>query len=298
MRPATEDKTTAEKAERLARRFAELYGAEAKIFRAPGRVNLIGEHTDYNEGFVMPAAIGMYAWVAAGPGDGRKLRVYSEHFGEQIEFDLGRLEGRPRKHWSDYVRGVAAVLERAGHHLRATNLVIDGDVPLGAGLGSSAALEVATALALTEIAGIQAPRLELAKLCQQAENEYCGARCGIMDQFISCMGRAGDAVMLDCRSLAYKRVPVPANVRIVVCNTMVKHDIAGGEYNARRAACEGAVEALRRFVPGIRALRDVTREQLEQHRAALDAIEYRRARHVVRENGRVQDGAEAMRCTQ
>src|SRR5580704_6273502 len=165
--------------------FRELFGTSALVFRAPGRVNLIGEHTDYNEGFVMPMSIGSYTWVAAAKREDRMLEVYSEHFDEKIVLSLDMLSGPPRKHWSDFIRGVAATLQEAGHALCGANLVIHGGVPLGAGLSSSASLEVSLALALTSLSGITVPRLDLVKLSQAAEHKYVGTRCGIMDPFVA-----------------------------------------------------------------------------------------------------------------
>jgi galactokinase len=277
-------------------RFEQLFGVRPQLFRAPGRVNLIGEHTDYNDGFVMPAAIGFYTWVAAAPRNDHKLKVHSEQFSETVEMDIGALAGPPRKHWTDYVRGVAAVLQSAGYDVQGASLLIQGEVPLGAGLSSSAAIEVSTALALTAMSGIEVPRLVLAKLCQRAENEYSGARCGIMDQFISCFGQSDHALMLDCRDLSYKPVPIPQGAKLVICNTMVKHELAGGEYNQRRASCEAGVAFLKQSSPKIRALRDVTLQNLEQNRAALSDGVYRRCRHVISENERVVEAAGALQA--
>jgi galactokinase len=278
----------------LRARFREMFGTDMRIFRAPGRVNLIGEHTDYNDGFVMPAAIGFYTWIAAAKREDRILEAYSDHFDEKITFSLDALEGPPRKHWSDFIRGVAATFEGAGHKLPGANLVIHTEVPLGAGLSSSASLEVATALALTVPAGIAVPRLELAKLCQAAENQYVGARCGIMDQFIASFGVSGSALMLDCRSLAYQLIPVPRNLRLVVCNSMVRHEHASGEYNRRRADCEAGIKLLAPHLPGIRALRDIGIADLDKYKDALPETIYRRCRHVVSENQRVLDAAKAL----
>ena len=266
------------------------------MVRAPGRVNLIGDHTDYNDGFVMPMAIGFYTWVAAAKRncDDRILEAYSEHFDEKITFSLDALSGPPRQHWGDFVRGVAATLQDAGHKLSSVNLAIHGDVPLGAGLSSSASLEVALALALTSVAGLDVPRLELVKLCQAAEHKYVGTRCGIMDQFIAGFGAAGHALMLDCRSLQYQLLPIPGDIRFVVCNSMVRHELASGEYNLRRADCEAAVRLLQPFIPGIRALRDVRIEDLEKYKHVLSKTVYRRCRHVVTENERVLAAAGAL----
>jgi galactokinase len=263
------------------------FAAGARMFRAPGRVNLIGEHTDYNDGFVMPAAIDFSTWVSITPRADRVLSVFSENFSEQVEFDLNETSASAKGHWSDYVRGVAFAFEQAGHRLRGAQLSIRSDVPIGAGLSSSAALEVATGLALAENSEVTIGRLALAKLCQRAENEFVGMRCGIMDQFISCHGQAEKALLLDCRSLEYKLLPLPRKVRLVVCNTMVKHKLASGEYNVRRAQCEAGVRHLAQAIPGVRALRDVTLAELEIHERDLPAVIYRRCRHVVSENARV-----------
>ena len=200
----------------ITERFRAVYGTDPHgIFRAPGRVNLIGEHTDYNDGFVMPTAIDFYSHAAVGQRADRVLSVYSQQFRETVEFNLDQLAGPPRKHWSDYVRGVAAVLRDEGYPLKGANLVVDGQVPIGSGLSSSAAIEVATALALTSLGGVTIPLLQVAKLCQRAENTYTGARCGIMDQFVSCFGRQDHALMLDCRSLETTYLQLPPTVRLV-----------------------------------------------------------------------------------
>jgi galactokinase len=279
----------------ITERFREVYGTDpTRLFRAPGRVNLIGEHTDYNDGFVMPAAIDLYTYSAIAERGDRTLSVYSEQFRETLEFELDQPAGDPRKHWSDYIRGVAAVLRDTGYPLRGANLLIDGQVPIGSGLSSSAAIEVATALALTSLAEVRIPLREVARLCQRAENTYTGARCGIMDQFVCCLGRQDHALMLDCRSLESTYLKLPPNVVLVICNTMVRHEIASGEYNLRRASCERSVDAVRRCLPNIRALRDLTLEDLEKHRGVLSDVEFRRCRHVITENKRVQDAEHAL----
>jgi galactokinase len=284
-------------ADLLAVRFQEMFGASPRIFRAPGRVNVIGEHTDYNDGFVMPAAIEFYTWVAAAKREDRMLEAYSDHFDEKISLSLDELAGAPRKHWSDFIRGIAAVLQNSGCDLAGANLFIHGEVPLGAGLSSSASLEVAVALALSEISGFNVPPLKLVKLCQKAEHDYVGTRCGIMDQFIAVFGAAGNALMLDCRSLEYQLLPIAPDLRLVVCNSMVRHELASGEYNRRRADCEEGVRLLQNFLPGIRALRDVGVSDLEGWKHLLPATIYRRCRHVVTENQRVMAAAEALRSS-
>jgi galactokinase len=263
-------------------------------------VNLIGEHTDYNDGFVLPAAIGFSCWVACGARNDRKLVVYSENLKETVEKDLDALSPRGSGEWADYPIGVAWALERAGHRLGGANLYVVGEVPLGAGLSSSAAIVVAVGYVLLDrshhrlgLGGVELT--ELARLCQSAENEYVGARSGIMDQFVSCHGRAGHALLLDCRSLEYQALRVPAGLQLVICNTMVKHQIGAGEYNVRRAECEEGVQRLSEVLPGIHALRDVTPAQLEQHRDRLTEVVYRRCHHVISENDRVLKAAQILR---
>lgn len=278
----------------LTTQFREMFGSDMRIFRAPGRVNLIGEHTDYNDGFVMPAAIGFYTWIAAGKRVDRTMHAYSDRFDEKISLSLDALAGPPRRHWSDYIRGVAATLQQTGHKFTGANLAIHGEVPLGAGLSSSASLEVATVLALTSVSEIVVPGLELVRLCQAAEHEYAGTRCGIMDQFVVSFGIAGHALMLDCRSLEYQHLPIPRDLSLVICNSMVRHELASGEYNRRRFDCETGVKLLQRFLPGITALRDVAIEDLERYKHELPEQVYRRCRHVVSENGRVLAAAKAL----
>ncbi|MEQ1353014.1 MAG: galactokinase [Candidatus Acidiferrum sp.] len=279
-------------------RFRTRFGAEAQIYRAPGRVNLIGEHTDYNDGFVMPAAIGFSCWTAIAPRDDRTLMIHSENFDETMEVDLDELLPQPERAWANYPLGVAWALEQAGKRLRGANVYIAGDVPLGAGLSSSAAIEVSVGCALLDVSGHAIERTALALLCQRAENEFVGARCGIMDQFVSCNGVADHALMLDCRSLEMRLLPVPPHIALIICNTMVRHELAANEYNSRRAECEEAVRILGKALPGIRALRDVTAVQLEDHSHLLPDKIFRRARHIVLENARVLKAAEAFQSGQ
>ncbi len=278
----------------MTRTFDDLRNAGAKVYRAPGRVNLIGEHTDYNDGFVMPVAIDRYTQVAIKPRDDRKLCIHSQNFSEGIEFNLDQQKPRERGHWSDYVLGVAVVLGQAGYALRGADLTIQSNVPIGAGLSSSAAIEVATALAMLENSDLELDRVQIAKLCQRAENEFVGMRCGIMDQFVSCLARAGNALMLDCRSLEYRLLPLPEDVRLVICNTMVKHELGASEYNTRRAECEAGVRHFANVRPDVRALRDVTVRDLEQERDKLPEVIYKRCRHVITENARVREAAGAL----
>ena len=268
---------------------------ENRIFRAPGRVNLIGEHTDYNDGFVMPAAIDLATWVKVSPREYRRLQIISEDFNDEVEIDLDHEGLSARGHWSDYPVGVAVMLEQAGYRLRGARLEIRSEVPIGAGLSSSAAIEVATAFALTANSELQVERRELARLCQRAENEFVGARVGIMDQFVSLFGKEQRALLLDCRSLDFELLPLPDNVRLIICNTMVKHELASSAYNERREQCEAGVKHLSKFLPDITALRDVGLEQLEKFGSDLPDEVYRRCRHVITENVRVLSAAEALK---
>lgn len=278
----------------LQEKFRARFATPATIYRAPGRVNLIGEHTDYNDGFVLPAAIEFYCWVAAAPRSDKKLVIHSENFNETVEARLDSISSVSKNHWANYPLGVTDKLQSAGKRLKGVSLLISGEVPLGAGLSSSAAIEVAVGFSLLHQSGCVIDRTELAQLCQKAENEFVGARCGIMDQFIACHGKASFALLLDCRSLEFQLAQLPAGIQLVICNTMVKHELASGEYNRRRAECEEGVRSLSRVLPEIRALRDVTPAELETHRALLDATVYLRCRHVISENGRTQEAIRAL----
>jgi len=273
----------------------EIPEATARTFRAPGRVNLIGEHTDYNEGFVMPVAIGFSTFVTISARADRRLCLSSEGFSQAAEFDLDDPKPVPTGEWSDYPRGVAITLERAGYRLTGATLSIRGEVPIGAGLSSSAAIEVATCAALLKNSGFIVEPVEIAKLCQRAENEFVGMRCGIMDQFVSSCGQAGKALMLDCRSLDYQLLPLPSRTRLIICNTMVKHSLLGGEYNKRRAECEAGVRHIAQSRPNARSLRDVTESDLKLYGDDLSEVIFRRCRHVITENARVIVAAKALK---
>jgi galactokinase len=273
--------------------FRNLYGGDCRLFRAPGRINLIGEHTDYNDGFVMPAAIDLDCWVAVAPVPNRAIEVYSNNLQGSRTFHLDQPS---RVHdWSDYVQGVALMLGEAGYRIPGAKILIASDVPLGSGLSSSAALEVAVALALLDLQQRFCDRLQLARLCHRAENEFVGARCGLMDQFICSYGKAGHLALLDCRSLQHNYFPLPQDARVVICNTMVKHAIAAGEYNVRRSQCEAGVQLMSASLRGISALRDVSREDLERVRELLPPTVYKRCLHVITENQRVQSAAVALK---
>jgi len=291
--PVPSQKTT-DSVHELSEKFVRLYGAQPLLVQAPGRVNLIGEHTDYNDGFVLPAAIQFQTSVAIASRQDRRLIVSSENYSEQVKFDFEQLPAAPREHWSDYVVGVARKLAERGIRLPGASLLIHGDVPQGGGLSSSASLEVAVCRAFLEVSATKMEGAEMARLCQRAENEFVGARCGIMDQFVSVHGRKDHALLLDCRSLAYRHQPIPEGVRLVICNTMVQHSLAGGEYNQRRQECETATRFFAGHKPGMKALRDVSLEDFKMHEAELPETICKRCRHVITENARVVEAAEAL----
>ncbi len=276
----------------------KLFGRGSPIVTAvaPGRVNLIGEHTDYNDGFVLPMAIGLKVEAAARLRNDQTVIIHAADVDQSVTFSLEQPIVRDPAHpWSDYCRGVIHVLREAGISLRGMEMVFSGDIPLGAGLSSSAALEVATAMVLRKLNGFTMDGLTLARHCQRAENVFVGMNCGIMDQFVSVSGKAGHAVFLDCRSLEFRLVPLDlAGHRILICHSGVKHELVGSEYNQRRLQCEAGVEVLRRHAPGIRALRDANLELVEAHAEEMTPEVHRRCRHVVTEDARVEESVAAL----
>lgn len=272
----------------------ERYGAEPALFAAPGRVNIIGEHTDYAEGFVMPAAIDFNTVAAISPRADGRIVLYAHNYGEEAAYDLASLPAKGRGHWSDYPLGVVAILKGEGFPLRGFSLTLAGDVPLGSGLSSSASVEVATMLAVLSLASHRYTPPQIARLCQRAENEFVGSMCGIMDQFIACCGAENHALLLDCRDLSYRLAPIPENVSLVISNTMVKHSVADGEYGTRRAEVEEGAAILRRHRPEIRVLRDATLEDLERWGSEMRPNVLKRCRHVISENLRAVAAAAAL----
>jgi galactokinase len=257
-------------------------------------VNLIGEHTDYNLGFVLPMALDMASFIATAPNGDGKLRVASQNVGETVEQPIEALAGlTPARHWSDYVFGVAQQLVRLGMEVRPTNLLIHSTVPVGSGLSSSAALETSTALALLGERTLD--KLELVKLCRRAENEFVGMPCGIMDQYISVFGREGAAVRIDCRSLANDAVELPSSVAIFAVNTMVKHELGASAYRERVRECGEAVTAIQGVKPEVQSLRDVDVALFERAADRIPAVARQRAKHVVTEDARVEEFMEASR---
>jgi galactokinase len=278
--------------------FEQRYGASPVfLVRAPGRVNLIGEHTDYNEGFVFPVAIDRGITLAASGRTDRIVRLHSADFAAEVEFGLDDIRRDEVQPWSNYSRGVARFMQEAGWAICGMDAVIHGDVPIGAGLSSSAALEVATAFAFQTAAALDIPPVELALICQKAEGEFVGMKCGIMDQFISRLGRKDHALLIDCRTLEYELVPADfGDAVMVVADTGVKHELVGSEYNVRRAQCEEAVRTLSTKLPGITALRDVSPADLETHGELLSDVHLRRTRHVVTEDQRVMDAVRLLKA--
>jgi galactokinase len=278
-------------------RFVSLFGGEKRpgLAVAPGRVNLIGEHTDYNDGFVLPMAIEPSVRIAFARRDDDRLRAHAAAFNETREVSLVGLESKTDLGWLSYVAGTAWALASAGHAVAGADVLIESDVPVGAGLSSSAALEMATARALCEVSGIRWSPFEMARLGQRAENEFVGVNCGIMDQFASAACQEGRALLLDCRTLATEMAPIPGTAVVVVMDTGARRTLAGSAYNERRASCEAAVRALATLAPGIKALRDVDDALLARGRDLLDETTFRRASHVVVENRRPVEMAAALR---
>jgi galactokinase len=270
--------------------FRARYGcAPTWIARAPGRVNLIGEHTDYNDGFVLPLAIERAVWIALRPLGDRRVVAHSLDFEETAEFDLDGLE-RGGEGWSEYLKGTAWALEQGAHHLQGWEGVLASDVPIGAGLSSSAALELATARAFSAVSGFPWDPPEMARLAQRAENGWVGVNCGIMDQMISAAGEPGHAVLIDCRSLATRSVPLPSGTVVVILDTATRRGLVDSAYNERRQQCEAAAAFF-----GVAALRDVEAHQFAAAEHRLGPLTARRARHVVSENERTLAAADAMR---
>ena len=286
-------------AEALRATFAAWLGdAEGvRVVRAPGRVNLIGEHTDYNDGFVLPMTLGRAIYVALRARTDDRLRLRSLNFDEEAVLRLGTPPETPPAHWATYVGGMMTELHRRGVLETGLEMLLFGDVPLGAGLSSSAALEVAVAVAVEALTDAPRDPVETAKLCQYVEHTYAGVQCGIMDQFAARLGRAGHALFLDCRALDYRHVPLPLDqVAIVVVDSGVRRQLAASKYNERRAECEQAVAHFQQIDPAVQALRDVTPALFEQHRGGLPEVIQKRAQHVVEENARVEEAVERLQA--
>lgn len=269
-------------------------GSPDAVVHAPGRVNLIGDHTDYNDGFVLPVAIDRAVYIAARARKDRTVRLVALDVNQRTEFSLDRITRDRAATWSNYVRGVALFLQQAGYTLRGLDAVIHGDVPRGAGLSSSAALEMAAALAFAVTSGLALDRVQMALIGRRAENEFVGVQTGIMDQYISSLGQRDHALLIDCRSLDYRLVPLPATVHILVADSGVRRGLVASAYNRRRAECEEGVRRLAGRLPGIRALRDVSVEVFEAHKDMLPQPIRQRCQHVIYENQRVLDAVAAL----
>jgi galactokinase len=284
--------TSSDLTEAFQKRFSA--DSEPVCYRAPGRVNLMGEHTDYNDGLVLPMALEMACYAGVAAADHGKLRVYSANLNETREWPTGSIgTAQPEHDWGDYVLGVAFQLTRSGYAIGPCNLYIVSEVPEGAGLSSSASIEVATAIALLGSRTME--KLEIAKLCQRAEAQFVGMPCGIMDQYASVFGKKHAAIEIDCRDLSSETVSLPENIQVIVANSMVKHELGTSAYRQRVAECKDAVAAIEKHKPSVKSLRDVSQKDLEELDGRIPSVPYKRARHVVSDNARVLEFAAAAR---
>ena len=280
--------------EQISIKFKELFQTEGGFFASPGRINLIGEHTDYNGGFVFPGAVdkGMIAEIK--PNGTGTVRAYALDLSDYAEFGLTE-ESAPKASWARYIFGVCREIIKRGGNIQGFDTVFSGDVPLGAGMSSSAALESTFAFALNELFALGIDKFELAKIGQSTEHNYCGVKCGIMDQFASVFGKAGSLIRLDCRSLEYKYYPFnPVGYKLVLVDSVVKHELASSAYNKRRQSCENVVAAIRRNHPQVEFLRDASMEMLNEVKADVSAEDYMRAEYVIEEIQRVLDVCDAL----
>ncbi|MBP5668354.1 MAG: galactokinase [Salinivirgaceae bacterium] len=274
--------------------FCDIFGMEPVMYCAPGRVNLIGEHTDYNEGFVLPAAVDKQIVFAVKPNSVGRFRFFAYDLNERFETQEDNIQ-KSDTAWANYLLGVVAQFVKAGKRVPAFDCVFGGNVPLGAGMSSSAAIEVGIAFAINDLFGLGCSRLDMTKFAQMAEHEYAGVNCGIMDQFASMHGKAGHVVRLDCRSLDFQYFPLDTtNHLLVLVNTGVKHELASSEYNKRRAECEAGVRILQKYYSGVRSLRDATMEMLNAHCQEFGDVVYRRCSYIVEENERLIAGCKAL----
>lgn len=274
---------------RLREDFAELFSTTpAVIVKGPGRVDLMGGHTDYNDGFVLPVAVNVEVLSAGKLRDDRRVRVYSANFEALVEFDLDSIEFDNVNTWSNYVRGVVHFLQESGVELRGMDIALQGNVPIGSGMSSSAAIEMATGFLFQTLIGFDMSGADLALIGQKAENKFVGVNTGIMDQFVSRLGKKDHALFLDCRTLEYDLLPLDTSaVKIMVCDTMKRRGLVGSEYDTRRAQCEEAARLFGQWIPNVKALRDVSSEQFEEYKDRLPEVVRKRAEHVIYENERV-----------
>ena len=277
--------------------FSRIYpsGTDVAVVRAPGRVNLIGGHTDYNGGFVLPAALECEIVMAGQRREDREVSVYSDNMKEKAAFALDKIEYDDNMQWVNYIKGVVFILKGRGIELDGANIFISGNIPIGAGLSSSAAVEVATALLFQEVSGFFLNPVDMAKLCQRAENEFVGMKCGLMDQFVCCLGRKTNALFLDCLMEKYEFVPLPENINVVACNTGVSRKLSQSGYNTRRKECEEGIGILREFIPGAQNLREVCVSDFERFKEHLSPVIRKRCEHVIYENERVLHAVDALK---
>lgn len=278
--------------QKLTELFETRFGKQPHLLvRAPGRINLIGEHTDYNNGFVLPAAIDKAVIFAVAPSDTTAFQFYAADLNDELILKSGELKANEEKTWANYLVGVIAQFEKKGYSVPPLQVAFGGNIPLGAGLSSSAAVECGLAYAINELFGFQISKVELAHLAQKAEHEFAGVQCGIMDQFASLMGKREHVIRLDCQTLEYAHFPFPMDkYQIVLCDTQVKHSLASSEYNTRRLECEEGVALLSGYYPDVQSLRDVNLSMLDKHRKEMDPIVFDRCQYVVKENIRVLEG--------
>jgi len=274
--------------------FRKIFQTEPVLIKSPGRINIIGEHTDYNDGFVMPAAINKAIYVAVSQRDDQEIHLYSESYQQKHVASIDQIE-KTDKSWANYILGVADQIKKRGLQFSGFNLYLDGNVPLGAGLSSSAALECATAFAIKHLNNLDISQMDLALISQKAEHEFAGVNCGIMDQFASVFGKKDQAVMLDCRSMKYEYIPLKLDgYKLVLLNTNVKHSLADSAYNERRSQCEQGVAWIKEHEPAVNSLRDVNLELLEKHVKPKDSQVYQKCAFIVKEIDRVVKAADQL----
>lgn len=282
---------------KIANIFFEKFSARPEIFRSPGRINILGEHTDYNEGFVLPAAIDKNIYVAISKRADSEVHLFACDFNELFITDINKIKPAD-KQWPNYIVGVVDQLQKNGYHIGGFNLVIDGDIPIGAGLSSSAAVECASLFALNTVFNLGLTKLQMAPLAQKAEHVYAGVHCGIMDQFASLFGKKEHAIKLDCRSMQYEYIPANmGNYKIILFNSNVKHNLASSEYNTRRKQCEEGVAIISQNNPSVKSLRDVDMNMLNKHATLMDPVVFKRCKYVVQENERLLGACEDLKLS-